>query len=741
MARNQVPSMLMRTLGPLLVSIWVAAAAADGEVPEKAIIHIPRVTRAPKLNDFVSGTAREAEAVVFGFRQRDPHDGKPASRNTTAYLSYDSNSLYVVFECEADVKTLRARMGKRDTLFGDEMVNVSIDTFHDRRRAYMFFANPLGVQLDGITTEGQDDDFSFDAVWHSEGRILSKGYVVWMAIPFKSLRFSPDSGNNWGIVLTRYLPENKEFSTFPRITKEIEGYVEQFGTLEGIEGVSSGRNIQVVPYGFFSGQSFLDGLRGGHASFHNLNEARGGLDIKTVFRDALTLDATIHPDFSQVESDEPQVTVNQRYEVFFPERRPFFLENAGYFDSPETLFFSRRIVNPQFGARLSGKVGPWAIGFLTADDRAPGDQTESSSSASDQRTSIVVGRVQREIFQQSSIGTFFSVRESPTRSNRVVSFDARLRLTSNWVLTAQATHSDTTTSSGGHAAGIAYFADLARAGSHFSTSTAFRERSPDFEAGLGFIPRVNIRQVRNASVYRWRPRKGSVLHFGPSIYTSATWDFNGLLQDWSIEIPFRAEFRGPYVVEVSRVEAYERYLGHGFRKNATSVFASSDVLRWLGLKASYSQGTSINYFPARGVEPFSAAARDISIGLTLRPARSLRLDETYLFSRLREKSTVFDDHIARFKASYQFSRALSLRAIVDYHGAIPNSSLVDLDRAKRVTADVLLTYLVNPGTALYVGYTNRFENLAEAGAVGASRPPWLSTGHQFFVKMSWLLRP
>jgi hypothetical protein len=157
-------------------------------------IRIPKIEHAPKASDFLDGREREAELAISDFRQRKPYDGTPVSASTTAYLSYDNENLYVIFECEANRNTLRAHMSRRDDISDDETVSISVDTFHDGRHAYMFVVNPLGVQMDGVTTEGQDDDYTFDAVWSSEGHLTARGYLAWMAIPFKSIRHAKGAG-------------------------------------------------------------------------------------------------------------------------------------------------------------------------------------------------------------------------------------------------------------------------------------------------------------------------------------------------------------------------------------------------------------------------------------------------------------------------------------------------------------------------------------------------------------------
>src|SRR5580765_6546144 len=270
---------------------------------EKQSIRVPRVDRVPRLEDFVSGNPDGAALKITDFRQRKPLDGAPSSQATTAFLSYDDRNLYVVFVCKADPRTLRAHMVKREDIAGDDSVSVSLDTFHDGQRAYEFFANPLGIQLDGITAEGvDDDDFSFDTVWQSKGRVTKDGYVVLFSIPFKSLRFHSRSKreSGWGIALGRIIPGNRELSTWPQLTEKIEAYVPQFASMESPEHAHAARNMEFVPYVFAAGEKALD-TSAVSPAMKTQQTYRGGLDAKVVIHDSLTLDATINPDFSQVE--------------------------------------------------------------------------------------------------------------------------------------------------------------------------------------------------------------------------------------------------------------------------------------------------------------------------------------------------------------------------------------------------------------------------------------------------------
>src|SRR5256714_443734 len=420
----------------------LSAQATGGLLPQGAKIplsRIPRVYRAPQLEDFLENRPREAELTVTDFRQNTPGDGTPATESTTAYLSYDDKNLYAVFVCHDEEGQVRAHLSKREASDQDDGVGVLLDTFRDFHRAYFFYSNPLGVQTDAIYTEGQGYDFSFDTLWDNAGRITGDGYIVFFSVPFKSLRFSNDPQQTWGVALYRVILRKSEYDYWPYLTQRVAGLTQQFAPVGGLEKVSPGRNIQLIPYGLLANDHFLDQPSNGPPGFVDKYEHRAGLDAKFVSQDALTFDLTLNPDFSQVESDDPQVTVNQRFAVFFPEKRPFFIENAGFFVTPINLFFSRRISDPQFGSRVTGKVGQWTLGALVIDDRQPGQGFPSGPY--DTRAVDGLVRVTREFGNQSYVGGFFSSRDFADTSNRVASLDARLKFSQNWVVDIQGVHS------------------------------------------------------------------------------------------------------------------------------------------------------------------------------------------------------------------------------------------------------------------------------------------------------------
>jgi hypothetical protein len=727
---------MRRTLYAHLLSVALLAQA-PAAIQTKDI-RVPKLASRPQLEQFLEGRSREDMKRVDDFRQRQPGDGEPVSRKTSAWIGYDDVNFYAVFVCESPPGEIRARISKREDIFNDDIVGVMLDTYHDRQHAYEFLVNAHGVQLDAITSEGQGDDLSFDTLWYSEGRVTPEGFVVLIAVPFRSLRFSRAGAQTWGVALFRGIPVRNENAFWPFVTQKVDGFAQQMGTMTGLENISPGRNLQFIPYAAFAGSHFLDNPAAGVPGFRSKRDFRAGLDAKAVLHDSLTLDVAINPDFSQVESDDPQVTVNQRFEVQFPEKRPFFLENTAYFSTPENLFFSRRIVDPEFGARLTGKLGRWNLGLLGIDDRA-------TISTEGERAAIGVVRVQREIGKQSNIGVLVTDREVAGGYNRVEAIDTRLKLNDNWTFSGQAMASQTMLADGERHGGDAFNLDLHRSSRNYQYDLSYIDRAEGFRTDLGFVNRVDMRQLQQYFQRRWHPKSKKVLSLGPNLYALAILDHRGVQQDWRVNPGFAVELARSTFAFVNHGEAFERFQNINFRHQGTGMGLHSEYFKRAVIDVSHEVSTSINYSPADGLRPFLANERDWQVTLTLRPTSRLKLDEVYYLTSLRTPSaSVFVNHLARSRLNYQFTRALSLRMIVDYNAVLENPALVNLQRQKRLTGDVLLTWLLHPGTAVYVGYTDRLENLrlfpGMPPTVGPIGFPSTTTGRQFFAKVSYLFR-
>src|SRR6202521_1244472 len=611
----------------------VSAQATVAPPPDAAKIplsKIPRVHRAPQLEDFLENHPREAELAVTDFRQNAPGDGTPATELTTAYLSYDDKNFYAVFVCHDEAGEVRAHLSKREASDQDDGVGILLDTFRDFHRAYFFYSNPLGVQTDAIYTEGQGYDFSFDTLWDNAGRVTKDGYLVFFSIPFKSLRFSSDPEQTWGVALYRVILRKSEYDYWPYVTQRVQGLTQQFAPVGGLENVSPGRNIQLIPYGLLANDHFLN--QPSPPGFVDKFEHRAGLDAKFVAKDSLTFDLTLNPDFSQVESDDPQVTINQRFAVFFPEKRPFFIENAGLFATPINFFFSRQIADPQFGTRMTGKLGKWTLGALVIDDRQPGQGF--TTAPYNTRAVDGVVRVTREFGKQSYIGGFFSSRDFVDTSNRVASLDARMKFSKNWVVDIQGVHTWTRQNLNagqnclsfassdpaiGSQQGNALWADASYSGRHFSFSTNYNDFSPNFCSELGFVNRIDIRQNNASGGYFWRPVKSKIIDFRPSFGETVDWNHNSVLQDWQAAVGFQVDLTKQTTLSISRGEAYELFDSIGFRKHSTSGLVATQPYKWISFSTRYTQGIGENFFPALGLLRFLAYTKRGNFGLTLRP--------------------------------------------------------------------------------------------------------------------------
>jgi Domain of unknown function (DUF5916)/AMIN domain len=720
---------------PPQVAKPVAAAGSES-------VRIPWVPRRPQLGDFTADWSLPDGVRVGGFRQREPADGSPATETTLAYLSYDTENLYAAFVCHEEQGKVRNHLTPREDIGGDDQVAVYLDTFGDGRHAYVFASNPSGVQQDGVIDDGDSPSYNLDTLWYSEGRLTRNGYVVLIAIPFKSVRFSSAPIQEWRIALERTIARRGESSFWPYISARGHGFVPQMGVLEGLELISPGHNLQLTPYGTFIQ---ADSTRSGEPGNVTTESRRAGLDAKVVVRNAVTLDAAVNPDFSEVESNEPQIAVNQRFEVFVPEKRPFFTENAAMFATPINVFFSRRIADPEFGVKLTARSTDWLVGAIAADDRAvdPAD----AGGWFGRKAAIGVLRAQRSFADRGTLAVLATERQTGSTSNRVFSFDGRANLTPAWSLSWQTLVSDDVDRSGARTEGAAYYAGLVRTGSHFNYFGSYRDLGPSFRAPLGYVPRVDIRVTEHYASYVWRPDDSGVWAFGPSVNAAADWDHAGQLQDRWATADMALFVAGKIDAHVARSESYELFGGTVFNKDANSVSVSTSTPAWLSTWASYSWGTGINYTPPAGTTPFLGASQGAYATLTLRPTSRLRFEEMYLHERLQTlpgsataaNRPIFTTHIVRSKANLQMTKALAVRAIVDYNELVSNALLFSDTSARRLSGDFLLTYLLHPGTALYLGVTDSYEDVDPITQRGI-RLPTVPAGRQIFAKVSYLLR-
>ena len=782
----------------VLLSTGSVFAQRDAAITKEAMgstttLHIPHLTREPKLEDFADMQLSPAVAgtmlKVNQFWQHDPIDGQPISQKTEAYLGYTDKNLYVVFLAfDNEVDKLRNHMVRREQINEEDQVGIFLDTFYDHRHCVFFFINPAGVQQEGTFFDGQQDiDLSWDTIWKSETRVTKKGWVGFISVPFKSLRFkSTKSVQDWGVLLERDIPHNNsEHSFFPRYSMNIQGLLTQEGGLTGLQNISPGRNFQFIPY--VSGRSFrtIDQRDPAHPTFEAKDfEVKAGLDAKAVIKDSFVLDATINPDFGQVESDEPQITVNQRFEVLFPEKRPFFQENSGYFATPINLVFTRRIADPLYGIRLTGKKGPWSVGTLFADDQSPGESVAPNDPLWGHQAYFGIVRVSRELGKNgSNIGLIYTDRELDTvpnttcssdpcitRSNRVGGIDAHLQFNKNWLLDAQAVNSHTRFNDGTSDSGAGYQLYLERSSRNLEVNSLYKDNAPGFQTRTGFFQRPDIRWFSNFAQRRFYVEGKHLLWHGPSIYTRNIWDHNGLRIEYFTNVNYKWFFSNRNNIGIYANYGHERLRPADYSQLTNNIdvphdqfgfFFNSQYFNWMTLSMEANVGRDTNYDPVQcgptfgdcpltPLPPGPGKSRFAQVSATFRPNRGLTVENTFFYYSLRDVNTnlnFINNYIARSKWNYQFTRAFSLRLIGQYNSNIANPAFTSVQNAKSFNADVLFTYLVHPGTAIYVGYNSDLANIYRpltpnpADYTQLLRAyPYLNDGRQLFVKVSYLLR-
>jgi hypothetical protein len=735
---------------------------------------VPRLDREVTLGDFdgmnPSAWVRDHMVPVNGFVQNSPIDNAAPSERTNVWLGRTATTFFAVFICyDHHPETIRGHLARRENIDADDSVGILLDPLQDRRRGVLFQVNPVGVQEDSNWVDPGNSDNSYDQVWNSDARRTSQGWIAMMAIPFRSIRSRADAPE-WGVVLRRDLPRNSETDYWPRVTQSISGTLSQEGTLLGMQGASS-HNIQLNPYGIAHRIKQLNDDNPNNPFFSNRNlSGTVGGDIKAVVKDTIVLDGTINPDFSQIESDQPQFRVNQRFALYYPELRPFFLENSSYFDAPITLLYTRTIGNPEFGARATGKIHHTNIGFLSIDDRDPGTFVAQDDPLFGKRAVTIAGRVSQDLGSQSSVGAMYVQRTLDGHANRVGGVDFRWQIDHHWTLSGMAVASSTHQQDGTYSAGPAERLQVMRIGHSFFFQSNYRDFSQGFETDPGFVSVPQVRQSNTQANYQWYPTAPWAKRLGLQSYgieTNLRVAFNRSGQrlfrytndDVFVALAHNTVFApifegnsdtlGPndFDALTRRTNFAENKAGFVFRSAPKPQFA-------VNLQAFH--GATVNYNPVGTAAPTLLTDDTVSATLTLQPISPLTVDNIYLLDRANDAHThvhTYESQTFRTKINYQFTRSFSLRAIVEYDSVGRNPLVSSLERTKQVGTQVLFTWLPHPGTAIYAGYNSDLQNLDRTlctrlttGACDANQAimprasQYLNDGREFFMKASYLLR-
>ncbi len=732
---------------------------------------LPKLAGPLRLQDFEgmhpSEALKDHLARAADFTQTSPTDGQAATQKTEVYLGYTPSTLYVVFLCfDNHPGLIRSHLARRENVTTDDNVSVLLDPFQDHRRGILFQLNPAGVQADAAWTEGSGNDYSYDQVWDSAGRITSGGWMVLFAIPFRSIRSRPGAPG-WGIVLTRNIPRNSENDNWPHIATSIAGTLTQEGTLHGIEGVTGTHNLQLNPYVLGQNEHTLLSVDPTNPYFSTRHlEGTAGGEAKAIVHDSIVIDATINPDFSQVESDQPQFTVNQRYPVYFPELRPFFLENANYFSTPIDLLYTRNIVHPEFGVRVTGKLDHTNIGLLAIDDRAPGAAFGPGTPDFSKHALFAVGRVTQDIGKGSSLGAIYTDYEFAGSFNRIGGVDFTARFNDKWSALGQVVESASKPlGSAPYSAGPASWLEVTRSGHAFTLDNVYQDNATGFGSQVGFIQTTNIRKDEWHSTYQWYPKHAALQTIGIETSGYVSWDHQGnRVQHYTTVDPFVgfprktiiAFLTGENSDTLGPQDGYAVPGNINLTENFGGLVARSAPLRQLNWNVVYTHGGNPNFNPSAGHGPSLMNEDYLQALVSVLPFHSLTIDNIYLLDRNHAVHTgedVFENQTLRTKLNYQFTRALSARVIVEYDSVLVNPAQTSLVRTKQVATQALLTWLPHPGTAIYLGYNNDIQNLDRTlcqrtggGLCDPGEPilprssNYLNDGRQFFLKASYLLR-
>jgi len=607
------------------------AAVKKGKVvipPEKASpIKIVKFEKPPTIDGKLDDEIWKQAAVFKDFVQIRPGDNIEASKPTEVYVGYDAKTLYIAFKAFDEGDKVRATVAKRDQVFEDDNVGFFFDTFNDQRKAFAAFFNPHGIQADATFTEQQGEDYSVDVLMESKGIITPEGYTVEIAIPFKSIRYTAGKGKLWGVHFFRRIKRNNnELTSWMPMSRDISGTLNQAGKITGLDEIQAERSLEIIPtltigqegkrVGVFDANNNLVGGR----FINKPVKPDFGVSVKYNITPTVTLDFAYNPDFADVEADAPVVLANQRFPIFFQEKRPFFLEGVDIFQTEMSNLDTRTVVDPDYAAKLTGKVGKNSFGFFVASDAAPGNfskedrldpfQTTLVERYADRNAYIGVFRVKRDVGKENSIGAMFTSYNFNDKHNQLLSFDSRFKLNKKTTLQLQVAGtsskncffdpefdpsvSPSTAAQNRHICfsnfrhyrvgnAFGYVASLVHDSRHFFMVLSGVGRAKDFRADVGFVRRRNTNSQDGFFQYRSEPNpKGTLISWNVGNQNSVRYDWKGNLQ--GVSNGARAFFNFKK----------ETFFGFGFDNYYEKIYESE-----FGLKRNANRGGAFFGAPTR----------------------------------------------------------------------------------------------------------------------------------------------
>jgi len=793
----------VRTLGRSLLPLcWAAATAAaqvyNGRAGQTAV-PIPRLTDSITVDGRLDEAAWGKAALLTGFSQFNPTDGRPATDSTEALVWYGPDAIYLAVRAYAPAGTVRATLADRDRIVNDDHVQFILDTFNDRRQAYVFAVNPLGVQSDGIRTEGGggggrgrggggmgggmgggfsratlgNADLNQDLIWQSKGEVTPWGYQVEIRVPFKSIRFRSGGPLSWGINVIRQTQRNNFTDTWTVTSRGLSSFLNQSGRLVGLHDLRRGLVLDLTPVVTTS----VPGAADTAGTWRYGQNTQLGADVRWGVTPSLTLNATLNPDFSQVEADAGQIPGDVRFAVNFPELRPFFVEGNEQIDTPNQLVYTRRIVQPVAAAKLTGKISRFDVGVLSALDNA-----KYSANGTDQPLFTVV-RLRRDVGTQNNLGFTLTDRREGAAYNQVINTDGRFIYRDAYQMAYQVAHGRTETGTATQDGSI-WEASLDRTGRRWGFRNSIEGVSPGFVSRTGFVPRTDYVQAQANQRYTWYGARGArVEQVMTFLSANSTWAYRNFFEQdrpienrlslwtsmqlrggWSLSVTEAAEGFGFLPAQYATYYAERRvggvvadtvkYTPTG-RVNGTQFQAriSTPQFRRFGFSAGTTLGQDAEF-----LEGAQARRADYNASLDLRPTPQLRMSFTVQhqeFRRVRDGSVINKTDIPRLRMEYQLSRAIFFRFVGQYEARVRDAyrdpatedailfrsastgafTRSVASRTNNVRADWLFSYFPSPGRVLYLGYG---ASLTEPEAFRFQSVERTRDG--FFVKFSWLYR-
>jgi len=710
----------------LLALVIIGFSSPELHAQSLSNYNIPRVNTQPRIDGQIDqGEWRQATRIAVNI-ETNPNDNVPAEVEAHALIMEDGEVLYVAFiALDPDPDQIRAFYRDRDSMWNDDWVSIVLDTFNDERRAFEFFANPYGVQADAIQDDvNNDEDESWNAIWDSAGQINEEGYVVEMAIPMKQLRFTPsENSQTWGIDLVRFYPRDRgtRIANNPR-DRNISCYICQISKADGFANLTRSRNLEVIPTVTSTAVENRNPAMGGWNS--ESIDAEGSLDVRWGISQDLYLNATLNPDFSQVEADSAQLDINNTFSLFFPERRTFFLDGADYFDTFERLVHTRNISDPDYGLKLTGKSGGHTYALLTANDvntsfLIPRSLGSSVASLGEIESNVAIGRYRFDIFENSTIGALITDRRADGYNNTVSSVDAVLRPTDQDSISIQSMHSSSEypiliQGQYGQAASLS---DTSQRLEYRHTDRiwdwrlGYTDTGDDFRADLGFVNRVDFKFVVATVGHTWRGESGDFFNrIRVALDYDRTEDQSGLQLEEEFEVFLN--MNGPKQSFLSGLfggsETYwngkyfdEQFnqLRVGFTPRAnlrvSALMRVEDIVDFANTRLGRSKrfGPSVNY----------------------RWGKHLELDLDHTLQQFDvDGGRLFTANLTDLKTTYQFSARSFLRLTLQYTDNKRNQDLYVRSvqaRTKQLTTQLLYSYRFSAATRFFIGYSDAgFQN-------------------------------